>query len=275
MVASRNATSDLALEVASAGWYHTISLPGAIETPGFYDTPTAARRFPFPSSLVGKRCLDVGTSDGFWAFEMERRGAAEVVAIDIDDPADYDWPEPVPSDASRPANREAGINRGFDIAHRALRSNVERVAMSVYELRAAELGEFDFVFMGALMLHLRDPVGALNSIRGVTRGELLSADIVSLSATVAHLSQPAALLRAVDEPRWWTPNLAAHRRMIEAAGFEILEAGGPFFMPFGAGFPPSAPLKRVGLRRLAAEIGFRLVLRRLGAPSAWARCRPA
>ena len=40
-------------------------------------------RFGLPASLAGKTALDVGTADGFWAFEMERRGAARVVAIDL------------------------------------------------------------------------------------------------------------------------------------------------------------------------------------------------
>ena len=37
---------------------------------------------PWPD-VRGKRCLDVGTYDGFLAFELERRGAASVVATDI------------------------------------------------------------------------------------------------------------------------------------------------------------------------------------------------
>jgi tRNA (mo5U34)-methyltransferase len=274
MPAAHNATS-LREDVGSTAWYHTIDLGSGVVTPGFYDTVATARRFPFPASLEGKRCLDVGTSDGFWAFEMERRGAASVTAIDIDDPADYDWPLPRPADATRPANREVGMNRAFDVAHRALGSSVERVAISVYELPGAGLGEFDFAFMGALMLHLRDPVGALSAIRQVTGGEFMSADSVSLRATVLHPREPAALLCGTGQPRWWTPNMAAHRRMVRAAGFEIVEAGGPFFMPFGAGFPKAKPLREAGLRRLGPELAFRAGLRNVGAPSAWARCRPA
>jgi 2-polyprenyl-3-methyl-5-hydroxy-6-metoxy-1,4-benzoquinol methylase len=77
--------ADLAAEVARARWYHGMELPGGIVTPGDYDLPDTARRIPLPASLAGKRCLDVGTRDGFWAFEMERRGAAEVVGIDVDE----------------------------------------------------------------------------------------------------------------------------------------------------------------------------------------------
>ena len=266
--------TDLAREVAGTTWYHTIELPGGVRTPGFYDTPTIAGRFPFPASLAGKRCLDVGTANGFWAFEMEKRGAAEVVAIDIDDPADYDWPLPAPEHATRPANTEVGPNRGFEIAHAALGSSVKRVETTVYELPDAEVGEFDFVFMGALMLHLRDPVGALAAISKVTAGEFMSADSISLWSSLTTPLAPAAVLRGAEEPRWWTPNLRGYRRMIQAAGFRITATGGPFLMPFGAGFPPPPKLRSIPPRRLPGELVFRLTLRHAGAPSAWARCVP-
>ena len=42
---------------------------------GWFDTRAVGPRSRCPTSLAGKRCLDVGTWDGFWAFEMERRGA--------------------------------------------------------------------------------------------------------------------------------------------------------------------------------------------------------
>ena len=73
-------------------WYHTIDLPDGSSTPGYFDTRAAPPYVVWPDALRGGRCLDVGTFDGFWAFEMERRGAAEVVAIDVDDPTRYDWP---------------------------------------------------------------------------------------------------------------------------------------------------------------------------------------
>src|SRR6266508_3395377 len=83
-------------QVAAVPWYHTIELPGSITTPGEYDLRGTLARLPFPATLRGSRCLDVGTHDGFWAFEMERRGGT-VVAIDVDDPSRYDWPTPSPS----------------------------------------------------------------------------------------------------------------------------------------------------------------------------------
>src|SRR5262250_2062491 len=68
----------------AAGWWHSFELPdgGAIE--GVSSLAAQKMRigqFNFPEKLTGKRVLDVGTWDGWFAFEMERRGA-EVVAID-------------------------------------------------------------------------------------------------------------------------------------------------------------------------------------------------
>lgn len=264
----------LSAELSSVTWYHTIELPGGLRTPGFYDTIEVARRFPFPASLEGKRCLDVGTANGFWAFEMERRGASEVVAIDIDDPGRYDWPQPPPAQPTRPANTEFGVNAGFEIAHRALGSSVRRLDLNVYDLPDADLGSFDFVFMGALMLHLRDPIGAIQAIREVTAGDFMSADVISLQSSILHPLSPNAVLKGIGEPRWWTPNIRAYLRMIHAAGFEVTDHGNVFFMPFGEGFPPASPLAKVGLGSLPRELFWRATLRRLGAPASWALARP-
>ena len=35
------------------------------------------------------------------------------------------------------------------------------------------------------------------------------------------------------DSRWWTPNRAAHRRWMVAAGFEIVDSSGWTFQPFG------------------------------------------
>ena len=83
-------TRELLDEVrANPVWYHTIDLAPGVVTPGWFDLRPVVERMPWPS-VAGKRCLDVGTYDGFLAFEMERRGAAEVVAVDLDDHDQWD-----------------------------------------------------------------------------------------------------------------------------------------------------------------------------------------
>ena len=249
-------------------WYHTIELPGGVVTPGRFDTRHALRRVPLPGSLQGKRCLDVGTSDGFWAFEMERRGASEVVAIDVDESGRLDWPASVPE---RDRWGDPGRARqAFAIAAEALGSSVKRVDLSVYELSPDVLGSFDFVFMGSLLLHLRDPVRALAAVASVVRGELLCSEPISLSLTLLRPRWPAAALDARGRPTWWPPNVAGLRRLVEAGGFSVRAMGGPYFVRFGPAFPrPSSFLRPLDASRLPV-----LALYPFGAPHAWALARP-
>ena len=73
--------------------------------------------------------------------------------------------------------------------------------------------------MGSLLLHLRDPVGALMAVRRVTRGQLLSVDSISPLLTFLHPRQPVARFEAPGWPLWWVMNLAAYRALFPAAGF--------------------------------------------------------
>jgi len=68
--------------IAGLRWWHVMEVAPGVETPGSWDLRPTAELMPWPASLSGARCLDIGTMDGFWAFELERRGAAEVLAID-------------------------------------------------------------------------------------------------------------------------------------------------------------------------------------------------
>ena len=84
-------TEELQARVAdNPAWYHTLEVAPGVVTDGYVDWRAKAAAI-LPDDLSGKRCLDVGTYDGFWAFEMERRGG-EVVAIDVDELNAADWP---------------------------------------------------------------------------------------------------------------------------------------------------------------------------------------
>ena len=251
-------------EVAEASWYHTIELPGGIVTEGEYDLRPVMEKLPFPASLAGRRCLDVGTRDGFYAFEMERRGAAEVVAIDLADVARLDWPEPRPQ---FPQEVEADLHarsRTFDVAHRALQSKVRWRDLSVYDLDPAEHGEFDFVNLGTLLLHLRDPVGALMAVARVLRGHLLLTEPISLSLSLLRRGPTAALMTLPDAPFWWIPNAKALRRYVEAAGLRVERQSRPFLVPNG-------PRRTELIERTQAR---RRLLLRAGSPHVWILAAP-
>ncbi|MGH2683859.1 MAG: class I SAM-dependent methyltransferase [Actinomycetota bacterium] len=222
-------------EVEQLQWYHTLELAPGLLTPGWFDTRPALDKIGFPADLTGKRCLDVGTFDGFWAFEMEHRNASEVVAVDLLDPRRWDWPMKRSDATIEEIGKMKAGGRGFEIAREALGSKVERHAMSVYDLDPADLGTFDFVYVGSLLLHLRDPVRALDAVRTVCTGRLLLVDAIDLPLTLALPRRPVAGFDGIGRPWWWKPNVAGLSRMTTSAGFRVQGRPTRFFMEPGAG----------------------------------------
>jgi tRNA (mo5U34)-methyltransferase len=231
-----DAERSLADQVEALDWYHTLELAPGVVTPGWLDTRKVVSRIPFPASLEGKRCLDVGTFNGFWAFEMERRGAAEVIAVDVLDPARWDWPVRAEAETVQAiAARHAG-GAGFELARSALGSRVERLDRSVYELDPDELGQFDLVYVGSLLVHLRDPVAALERVRAVCRGTLIVVDGVDPLLSLMLRRRPVATLEGFGRPWWWYANDAGVVRMVEGAGFDVVDGPRRLYMPPGAGW---------------------------------------
>lgn len=130
-------------------WWHEIELAPGIITPG--DDSNRMKlpildRLGLPLDLRGMRALDVGCSDGFFSFELERRGAT-VVALEFVPPT----------------------HTGFATASRILGSRVEHVIDNVYNLDAAKYGQFDVVLFLGVLYHLRKPLAALDALRSVMR----------------------------------------------------------------------------------------------------------
>ena len=229
-------------------WYHVLDLPDG-PTPGWFDLRPIVDRLPWPD-VRGRRCLDVGTYDGFLAFELERRGASEVVATDIPDHASWDWPWALREDGPAFQAVQAGERKGagFEAARAALGSAARRVEVSVYDLDPAVHGTFDVVVCGSLLLHLKDPVRALEAIRGVCTGHFVSAETIDLPSSAVR--RPYARVRGDELCQWFLPNVAAHERLVRAAGFELERSGRPYAIPFGPAHPPRGRRPRELARRV-------------------------
>jgi tRNA (mo5U34)-methyltransferase len=221
-------------------WYHTIDFPDGTSSPGWYDMRSVAKSVVWPTQLKGGRCLDVGTFDGFWAFEMERQGAAEVAALDLDDPAELDWCYD-DRDTGSQAVEEWGTTRGpgFASAAEKLGSKVDRINCSVYNLDPATHGQFDVVFCGAILLHLRDPVMALEKMRAVCRGTLVCVESVDPYLELAARRRPAAAFHP-EPDEWWVVNSAGLSSMVTTAGFRVAQV----FPRWLAGYGPGGPSNR-------------------------------
>jgi tRNA (mo5U34)-methyltransferase len=243
---------------ANPFWYHTMELEPGVTTRGWFDLRPIVGRLPWPD-VRGLRCLDVGTADGFLAFELERRGAREVVATDLAEHERWDWPARIRERGVEYLRAVAGPEKGagLRIARELLGSNVEAIEMSAYELCPEAVGRFDVVVCGSLLLHLRDPLRALAAIRSVCSGRFLCTNEIDLALTMLGRGRPLARLDGVsDLCQWWVPNPAGHRRMLESSGFAVERESGPYAIPYGPAHPPPGRTPRglvsVAARRLLA-----------------------
>ena len=201
---------------------------------------------------------------------MERRGAAEVIAVDVLDPGGWDWPAGSEEQTRSTIAELKGAGSGFELAVEALGSAVRRIELGVYDLDPDVLGRFDFVYVGSLLLHLSDPVGALRRVRAVCEGELLLVDAVDAALSLLHPRRPMAELDMVGRPWWWRPNRAGLARIVEASGFTITH--GPTAVRLKRGADHSRLPRRP--RELASREGRRLLYGALlGDPHAYVRAR--
>ena len=222
------AHEELAAEVAAIPWYHTIELaPGrrharAGSTPG--RSPPRSRS---PRRWTGKRCLDVGTFDGFWAFEMERRGAAEVVAIDVLDPARWDWPAGSEAEVRAAIGERAGGRRG--VRDRQARRSARGSSASSAASTTSTPSE-----VGQLRPRLpRQPAGAparpgaraRAGSRRSAAATLIVVDGIDLPLSLLFPRRPVARFDGRGRPWWWYANAAGLGGWSRRRGFELVPSG--------------------------------------------------
>lgn len=195
------AASEVRQQIAgleALGWYHSIQLPGGEVIPGLQTLEQLRKRvaqFPIPQDLRGKRVLDIGAWDGWFSFEMERRGA-EVVAVD----------------------RTAQTR--FLEAKRLLGSKVEYRIADVLSLTPAAIGTFDIVLFLGVLYHVKHPVLALERVCALSR------DMVCVESFISEALSEIPLMEFYETTElcgqfdnWMGPNRACLLAMCRAAGF--------------------------------------------------------
>jgi tRNA (mo5U34)-methyltransferase len=219
-------------EAEEIDWYHSMELAPGLLTDGVFDLRPYVSNYELPERMDGMRAIDVGAFDGFWSFEMERRGA-EVVALDLGDRADLAWPG-----FRDPSGDETQLGAGFRVARALLGSTVRRVERSIYEADASELGHFDLVFCGSMLIHLKNQLLALERMRELLRpgGKLISCE--PYDRWIGLLPFPAARFRALrpGAPVFWEPGPRTWGLMIQASGFQATTRVGRFKMRSRRGY---------------------------------------
>jgi tRNA (mo5U34)-methyltransferase len=216
----------LRARLGDIGWYHTQELAPGVVTPGMFDLRPFVSQYGLPDDLSGKRALDIGTFEGFWAFELERRGA-QVTAIDVDRIQDLDWPPRLRPDT------DDRRGEGFELARDALGSSVERVGISVYDATPEALGgRFDLVFCGSVLIHLRDPMLALERMAALCGDRLVLAEEYSRKLDLLPFGTTAEFRGESPWSTWWRPSTRAWLSMVRTAGFEDVDRHSRFNMRF-------------------------------------------
>jgi SAM-dependent methyltransferase len=188
-------------------WYHSFYFANGYEVRGDYDIGLNIHEYGFPDDLAGKRVLDVGAASGWFSFYLEQRGA-QVTSFDL--------------------SSETQIDCYGRYENGPVETKADWVHGRVYDLSPAlfEGESFDLVFMGAILPHLRDPIGALAAARRVCRERLIATNwFIAEPDPLADETRPIVDLPALaDTPAghasWWRPNRSAVELWIKAAGFE-------------------------------------------------------
>jgi tRNA (mo5U34)-methyltransferase len=123
---------------------------------------------------------------------------------------------------------------------------------NIYDLSPEVVGTFDVVICGTLLLHLRDPIRALEAVRSVTDGVFISSEQLEPWTTLVGRGRPLFKLDGSGQfCQWWLANAAGHRRMLFSAGFAVEQASKAYINRFNA-HPKPAPTPRA-LARHAAQ----------------------
>ena len=215
-------------------WYHSLELAPGHVTDGMFDLRPYVDQYRLPKRMDGMRVLDVGTWDGFWAFEFERRGAT-VFGLDIDDVSTLDFP-PRRRPAEFPTEKRG---QGFHLAKEIYGSTAERVVCNLYDATPERLGgQFDIVFAGSILIHIRDQLLALERIAGLVKpgGLYIGAEEYDLASNFVPFKVSRYRADRESAVVFWLPSTKTWKNMIWTAGFDEVQAKGRFKMRSPHGF---------------------------------------
>jgi tRNA (mo5U34)-methyltransferase len=205
--------------LADYEWYHTIDLGNGIFTPGQYDLQPVLEHYGIPDSLAGASVLD-----GFFAFELERRGAT-VATAELPNWANHDASPLLREEFARYgdlAEPEAYHRGALGFAIQARGSQVQRHFCNVYDLTPERVGTYDLVFCASVLLHLTDPLRALFGMRRVCRDQAIICTGIDITPGLEGESR-ALFVGQVDGQAFWMPTVTCLERMALAAGFARVE----------------------------------------------------
>ncbi len=149
-------------------FYHVCDLPDGGTVGGHWDLRQTIDSYLANFDFSGKTVLDVGTASGYLTFEMEKRGGT-VVSFDQGFSHESEivpfFDDPKSKEEIYQAQEKGleTLKNSYWYLHRVFQSKANAYYGNIYNL-PEKLGEFDVVMVGMTLPHLRDPLGAIESI---------------------------------------------------------------------------------------------------------------
>lgn len=196
-------------------WFHQIDLGDGVFTrsisasPGPQPLEHPQNRWlkikdVLPADMSGMRILDIGCSDGFFSIEMHRRGAANIVCIDA---------------AKKAVERLTWLKQQLALP------NIEARAGNIYSLDK-NIGKFDFVFMFALLYHLKEPLLGLEMLAPLS--DILFLETSAIDDEKHPYLELVPPIEGVTRMPKWIPTTRCVKDMLHWVGYDVvIEVAGP------------------------------------------------
>jgi SAM-dependent methyltransferase len=162
------------------------------------------------TDLSGQRVLDIGSNAGYDPFMFKLRGAEHVLGCEP-------W----------------GFIEQARFLESIYESGVDLQQLGWQQLDPERHDRFDLVHCNGVLYHERNPLELLDSLFRLTEpgGTLLLGSMMLPDPEQAELARFIPGSYYEDPTWWWVPGRQALRKMIEAAGFQVMddfgEAPGP------------------------------------------------
>jgi hypothetical protein len=206
-------------------WYHTSQLPDGTVLEGEWDLRGREHHYLGDVPLANRTVLEFGPASGYLTFWMESQGA-DVTAFEAGyDAAIHLVPSPAGGDVSAAERALMEHTRRTTNAwwylHREYQSKARLVHGDIYHL-PDDLGQYDLVVLGSILLHLRDPFSALQQAAHHASDTIVVTDTVNpgLEGDVPLLRFWPDVADLGPAVGWWQFSPGTISAMLWRLGFE-------------------------------------------------------
>lgn len=156
----------------------------------------------FPEGLGGKTCLDVACNAGYWSFELARRGAERILAIDREQ-----------SVIDRALFARDCLNQNGEL------SAVEFRTQDIYDTRSED-GPFDLVIAFGVAYHLTDLLGFFQRLHTLCeRVAVIDSSVITENAPTLELADAKKFYFCDKQEFSFVPSTETLVRIMSHVGF--------------------------------------------------------